>query len=52
MARTEAKIIRTQEGLIIFETEIGKDFRVQIPKNVRHNITTDGKVKITIEKTE
>jgi hypothetical protein len=51
LARTEAKIIRAEEGLIIFETEIGKEFRVQIPKNVRHNIASNGKVKITIEKT-
>jgi hypothetical protein len=51
LARTEAKIIRVKEGLIIFETEIGKEFRVQIPKNVRHNIATKSKVKITIEKT-
>jgi hypothetical protein len=51
MARNEAKVIRAQEGLLIFETEIGKDFRVQVPKNVRHNIETDGKVRITIEKT-
>jgi hypothetical protein len=51
MARNEAKVIRAQEGLLIFETEIGKDFRVQVPKNVRHNIETDGKVRITIQKT-
>ncbi len=50
MARTEAKVFRAEDGLIIFETEIGKEFRVQIPKNVRHNITTNGKVRITIEK--
>ena len=51
LARTEVKIIRAEEGLIILVTEIGKDFRVQIPKNVRHNITTSRKVRITIEKT-
>ena len=51
MARTEVKIIRAEEGLIILVTEIGKDFRVQIPKNVRHNITASRKVRITIEKT-
>lgn len=52
MARTEAKILRAEEGLIIFETEIGKEFRVQIPKTVRTNIATSGKVRITIKKTK
>lgn len=50
MARTEAKIIQAKEGLIIFDTNVGKEFRIQIPKNVRHNIVTNGKVRITIEK--
>ena len=50
LARTEAKIIQAKEGLIVFESAIGKEFRIQIPKNVRHNIATNGKVRITIEK--
>lgn len=50
MARNEAIVVRAEKGLLIFETSIGKDFRVQVPKNVRQNIASDGKVRITIEK--
>jgi bifunctional DNA-binding transcriptional regulator/antitoxin component of YhaV-PrlF toxin-antitoxin module len=52
MPRKGAKILKANGEAIVLETTLSKDYRIAIPKSIRHFIDTDTTVNITIKKTK
>ena len=52
MPRKTAKIVKANETGIIFETKVGADYRLWIPKTLRNFVKPKETVRVTIEKIE
>lgn len=49
MPRKGAKILKANGDGIVLETQVGKDYRIAIPKSIRHLIDVNATVQITIK---
>lgn len=52
MPKRATKIIHATEETIILETTVGTDYRLSIPKAIRHQLKPTDKVQITVKKLE